>query len=233
MEILDGVIIILFTLGIWYGTKKGFINGTLSLIGLAFILTFSFLFHTMVADVLLKGMPFLKFRGVYKGITSLNILFYEVVGFLLIFVFLLSILGLVLKITGILQKIIDYSIVLTLPSKTLGVLVGFINSLIVIFIMLFVLLNINSTRHLVHESKIGSFILERTFILSNVTSKYYGATSEINMVIDDCKKSKDDKKICNANVANVLIKYNIVSKNKVIELIDNKKLKNIRKGDIK
>ena len=99
--------------------------------------------------------------------------------------------------------------------------------------MLFVLLNINSTRHLVHESKIGSFILERTFILSNVTSKYYGATSEINMVIDDCKKSKDDKKICNANVANVLIKYNIVSKNKVIELIDNKKLKNIRKGDIK
>lgn len=232
MGILDGIIIILFTLGILYGTKKGFINGALSLVGLAVIITFSFLFHKMIADVLLKGMPFIKFSGTCKGITSLNILFYEAVGFLLIFFFLLSILGLVLKITGILQKLIDYSIVLTLPSKILGVLVGFVNSLIVIFLLLFILLNINSTRKYVHESKIASFIMQRTFVLSNVTSKYYDSTNEINIVIDNCKKEKADKKVCNANVANVLINYNIVDKEKVIDLIESGKLKNIDKGDI-
>ena len=232
MNILDIIIALLFALGILYGTKKGFINGALSLVGLVVIITFSFLFHNIIADVLLKGMPFLKFSGACKEITSLNILFYEAVGFLLIFFFLLSILGLILKVTGILQKVIDYSIVFTLPSKILGVLVGFVNSLIVIFLMLFILLNINSTRKYVHESKISSFIMERTFVLSRVTSKYYDATDEINDVIDNCKKEKD-KTICNANVANILVKYNIVDKEKVIDLIESGKLKNINKGDIK
>ena len=232
MTILDGIIIILFVLGIWYGTKKGFINGALSLVGLAFIITFSFLFHALIADVLLKGMPFLKFHGAYKGVTSLNILFYEAIGFILIFIFLLSILGLVLKITGILQKILDYSIVLTLPSKILGVLVGFVNSLIVIFLLLFILLNINSTRKYVHESKVGSVILERTFLLSSATEKYYNATEEINNVMDNCKKSKN-KKTCNTNVVNILIDYKIISRDKVIELIDSGKLKNIKREGIK
>lgn len=232
MYILDGIILILFILGIWYGTKKGFINGAISLVGLAFILTFSFLFHSQIADVLLKGMPFLKLHGAYKGLTSLNILFYEAVAFALIFVFLLSVLGLVLKITGIFQKIIDYSIVLTLPSKILGVLVGFINSLIIIFLMLFILLNINSTRKYVHESKVASFIMQKTFILSNVTDRYYSSTEEINNLIDECKNNKDKKK-CNADITNTLIKYKIISKEKVIELIDSHKLKNIKKGDIK
>lgn len=232
LNILDIIIIVLFALGILYGTKKGFINGALSLVGLAAIITVSFLFHSIIADVLLKGMPFLKFSGSYKGITSLNILFYEAIGFLLIFVFLLSVLGIILKVTGILQKVIDFSIVLTLPSKILGVLVGFVNSLIVIFLVLFILLNINSTRKYVHESKIGSFIMERTFILSNVTSKYYDATDEINNVISDCKKEKD-KKLCNENVANILVKYNIIDKDKLVSLIDSGKLKNIDKGDIK
>lgn len=232
MNILDGAIIVLFTLGILYGTKKGFINGALSLVGLVVIVTFSFLFHGMIADVLLKGMPFLKFSGSCKGITSLNILFYEAIGFLLVFFFLLSILGLILKVTGILQKAIDYSIVFTLPSKILGVLVGFVNSLIVIFLLLFILLNINSTRRYVHESKISSFIMEKTFVLSNVTSKYYDSTEEINNVIDTCKNEKKDKKVCNANVANVLIKYNIVDKEDVIDLIESGKLNNIEKGDI-
>jgi len=232
MNILDGIIIILFTLGILYGTKKGFINGALSLVGLIVIITFSFIFHSIVADVLLKGMPFLKFSGAYKGITSLNILFYEAIGFLLIFFFLLSILGLILKVTGILQKVIDFSIVLTLPSKILGVLVGFVNSLIVIFLLLFILLNINSTRKYVHESKVASFIMERTFVLSNVTSKYYDSTEEINKVIDTCKNENTNKKVCNANVANILIKYNVVDKGKVLDLINSGKLKNIDKGDI-
>lgn len=74
--------------------------------------------------------------------------------------------------------------------------------------------------------------MERTFVLSRVTSKYYDATDEINDVIDNCKKEKD-KTICNANVANILVKYNIVDKEKVIDLIESGKLKNINKGDIK
>ena len=74
--------------------------------------------------------------------------------------------------------------------------------------------------------------MERTFILSNVTSKYYDSTEEINNVIDNCKKENKGKKVCNTNVANILIKYNVVDKDNVIDLIESGKLKNIEKGDI-
>jgi len=229
--ILDGIIIILFVLGILYGTKKGFLHGIISFIGLAVILTFSFLLRGVVGDILLKGMPFFKFHGAYKGITSLNILLYEALAFVLIFLFLLSILALILKITGILQKLIDASIVLTLPSKILGVLVGLVNTLIVIFIMLFIMVNLNSTRKYVYDSKIATLIMERTFILSSVNDKYYLSAEEINGVLDKCKDEKN-KHICNVMVTNTLIKFDVVSKEKVIELIDSNKLKDISKKEL-
>lgn len=229
--ILDGIIIILFMLGIIYGTKKGFLHGIIAFIGLAVIVSLSFLFRGIVGDVLLKGMPFFKLHGAYKGITSLNILLYEALAFILVFLFLLSILSLVLKITGILQKLIDASIVLTLPSKILGVLVGLINTLIVVFIMLFVMVNLNSTRKYVYDSKIATFIMERTFILSKTTDKYYLSAEEINRVIEECKDEKN-KHVCNVVVTNTLIKFDVVSKEKVIELIDSNKLKNISKKEL-
>lgn len=229
--ILDGIIVILFMLGIVYGTKKGFLHGIIAFAGLIVILTITFLLRGTVGDILLKGMPFFKFHGAYKGITALNILLYEAVAFILVFLFLLSILSLILKFTGILQKLIDSSIVLTLPSKILGVMVGLINTLIVIFIMLFVMVNINSTRKYVYESKIASLIMERTFILSSINDKYYLSAEEINNVLDKCKEEKN-KHICNVMVTNTLIKFDVITKEKVIELIDSNKLKNISKKEL-
>ena len=232
MAILDGIIIILITFGVLYGTKRGFLNGIVSLAGLFIAFIFGILFRGMIADVLLKGMPFLKFSGSYKGMSSLNILFYEAIAFVLIFLFFISLLSIILKLTGVLQKVIDYSIVLTLPSKILGVIVGVLNALIISYAMSFVMLNMNSTRWLVHESKIANFLLKNTIIVPNVSKKYYESTKDVNDIIDKCKHQKNKKK-CNKDVANTLIKNKVVSKDKVIELIESGKLKNINKGDIK
>ena len=231
MAVLDGIIIILIVLGILYGTKKGFLNGIISLVGLFVSFIMALLLRSVVADVLLKGMPFLKFSGSYKGITSLNILFYEAIAFILVFMFLLSALGLILKITGIIQKVIDYSVVLTLPSKILGVLVGIINALIISYILSFIMLNINSTRSMVHDSKFAPYLLKNTIGISKQTKKYYESTSDINKIIDNCKHEKN-KRLCNVLVANSLIKSKIIEKEKVIELIDSGKLKNISKKEI-
>lgn len=231
MAVLDGIIIILLVLGILYGTKKGFLNGIISLIGLFVSFIMALLLRGVVADILLKGMPFLKFSGSYKGITSLNILFYEAVAFILVFLFLLSILSLVLKITGIVQKVIDYSVVLTLPSKILGVIVGIINALIISYVMSFIMLNINSTRQMVHDSKIAPYLLKNSVVISKDTKKYYDSTTKINKIIDKCKHEKN-KRTCNVLVANSLIESKIIEKEKVIELINSGKLKNISKKEI-
>ena len=158
-----------------------------------------------------------------------NILMYDALAFITIFLLCMSIVHIVLKVTGILQKIIDYSVVLTLPSKILGAIIGLINAFIIIFITLFVLININSTREKVYESKIGNYIIGEAFLVSDVTDDYYDSVKVINKVLDECDSNK---KICNALVANTLIKYNIITKEDTLKLIDSHKLKNISRKEI-
>ena len=97
--------------------------------------------------------------------------------------------------------------------------------------MLFVLLNINTTRKHVYNSYLSKIILERTAILSNTTKESYLAYEEINDTINACKKENSKKK-CNADVANALIVHDVISKNDVEELIILHKLKGIDRKDL-
>ena len=231
MNVLDIIIVFIFLLGMIAGYKTGFLKGIISLVGISVILFVAFLFRSNLAGILLKICPFFTFNGIYKGISSLNILIYEGIAFMAIFIFLLGFLAIILSITGLIQKLIDISIVLTLPSKILSIIVGAINALVITFVMLFVLLNINPTRKYVYNSYISKVIMERTVILSKVTTNNYLAYEEINDVVKECQKDKDKKK-CNTDVANTMIKYDIVSKNEVEELIIIRKLKGIDRKDL-
>lgn len=231
MGILDVIIVLILFISMFIGYKQGFLKGIISLIGISFIAIVSFMFRDNLADILLKICPFFKFSGSYEGITSLNILVYEGISFIAIFLLLFGALAFILGITGLIQKIIDISIVLTLPSKILSVIVGLINGAVVVFIMLYVMLNINPARKYVYKSYISKIIMERTVVLSNSTTNSYLAYEEINNSIKSCKKEHDKKK-CNTSVANTLIKYDIVSKKDVEELILIKKLKGINRKDL-
>lgn len=231
MGILDVIIVFILFISMFIGYKQGFLKGIISLIGISFIAIVSFIFRDNLADILLKICPFFKFSGSYEGITSLNILIYEGISFIAIFLLLFGALAFILGITGLIQKIIDISVVLTLPSKILSVIVGLINGAVVVFIMLYVMLNINPARKYVYKSYISKVIMERTVVLSSSTTNSYLAYEEINNSIKSCKKEQDKKK-CNTSVANTLIKYDIISKKDVEELILIKKLKGINRKDL-
>lgn len=231
MNVLDVCIIAVLALTMFIGYKQGFLKGILSLIGISLIAFVSFLFRDNLADILLKICPFFKFSGQYEGITSLNILIYEGITFGIIFIVLTSFLIILLNITGLIQKIIDTSVVLTLPSKILSVAVGLINGIVIVYIGLFVMMNINSSRKLVYNSYISKIILERTAVFSKSTSNNYLAYEEINNSLKSCKKD-NNKKVCNTKVANTLIKYDIISKDDVEELIIIRKLKGINRKDL-
>lgn len=231
MNTLDIVIILILVLSMYLGVKKGFLKGIISLVGISIIALISFIFRDNLADIMLKICPFFNFSGQYEGITSLNILVYEGIAFIIIFIFLFGFLSIILKVTGLIQKIIDISVVFTLPSKILGVVVGLINGLVIVFIMLFVMLNINPMRKHVYGSYISKEILERVVVLSSSTTNNYLVYEEINNSIKSCKDNNDKNK-CNTEVANTLIKYDIISKDDVEELIILHKLKGINRKDL-
>ena len=78
MNILDALIIIFLILGIMAGLRRGFIKQIVLLVGLIAILVISFYLKNPVATFLYKHLPFFKFSGIFKGVSILNILIYNI-----------------------------------------------------------------------------------------------------------------------------------------------------------
>ena len=92
MNILDIIIIVLIIIGALLGFVNGGIKTFVSAIGFIVVATISFMLKDIVAEVLFKICPFFNFFGVIKGVTSINILLYEVIAFIVIFGILYGIL---------------------------------------------------------------------------------------------------------------------------------------------
>ena len=212
MNILDALIIIFLILGIMAGLRRGFIKQIVLLVGLIAILIISFYLKNPVATFLYKHLPFFKFSGIFKGVSILNILIYEVIAFLLVFSVLYLVLRIILKITGLIESLLKATIILGFVSKILGGIVGLIEAYIFIFILLFITTQPFVNLSGVEDSVVASKILEYTPIMSSATRNTRKVIKEISDLSDTYKK---DSKEFNKKSIDLFIKYNIISEENV------------------
>ena len=208
MNILDALIIIFFIIGILAGFKRGFIRQTVLLVGLVLILVLAFYLKNPVATILYKNAPFIKFGGIFKGVSILNILLYEVIAFLLVLIVLYIILRIVLKITGLIESILKATIILGFLSKILGGIVGLIEAYIVIFIILFLATQPFINLSGVEDSVIADKILEYTPIMSSATKNTRKVVKEISTLAETYKSSPKE---FNDKSIELFLKYKIVT----------------------
>ena len=135
MNILDIIIILLLLASAITGFKRGVIKELVMLVGIVIVYIIAFSLKGILGLLLCKICPFFSF----DGLPSLNIIMYQLIAFIIIASVLFGIYHFILKLTGIIQKVIDLSIILTLPSKILGLAVGFIEGYIILFMILLVL----------------------------------------------------------------------------------------------
>ena len=117
MNILDAVIIIFLIIGVLAVFRRGFIKQTVLLVGLVITLVLSFNLRVPISTFLYKHLPFFSFTGIFKDVSVLNILLYELIAFLVVFSILYLILRIVLKITGLIEGILKATIILGFFSK--------------------------------------------------------------------------------------------------------------------
>ena len=139
MNYIDILIIIFIAFGALLGFKRGFTRELLSLIGIFVVLILSFILKNPVSVFLYNNLPFFTFGGIFKDITVLNILVYEVLAFFIVFFVLSILLKILFMVTKIFEKILNLTIILGIFSKILGALVGIIKHVIYVFIILFIL----------------------------------------------------------------------------------------------
>lgn len=221
MNVVDIIIILLLFLGIVVGFKKGFTSQLLDTVGLIVIIILSFLLKGYISGILYKIMPFFNFYGDYYQITSLNIILYEIIAFIFVFSILSTILAILKNTTRIFETILNFTIILGIPSKILGSIVGLINNFIVLFVGLYFLSLPMFGITIIKESKLSNKILDSTPFLSNICSKSLNVFSDVNELVEEYKtkiKSSErdelnqktlqllvDKKVIKVSTANNLI----------------------------
>lgn len=227
MNIIDIGIILVILCFVIIRAKQGLIKSGVSLVGTIIIFAISYTFKEQIGNFLCKYLPFFEFSGNLEGLVSLNILIYQLVGFLIIYGILMSIYTIVMTISGLLQKLINMTILLKLPSSIGGAIVGFIEGYLLTFIiLLLVMIPLHKTA-IFKDSKITYSILYKTPIISKSTSNITKSVTEIYTLVDQVTNKKIDINEANLKSIDIMIKYKIITPHTVKQLVVLDKLKTV------
>ena len=222
LNIVDAIIILIILLGGVIGFKEGIIKKLTSVIGLILVVILSFTLKNYLSVIFYENFPFFDLWGAFKGIQVLNIIFYEMLAFLIIASVLTLVYRLFLGVSGLIEKILKATVILSIPSKILGFFAGLLENYIWVYLFLFVLtlpvINIKEIR----ESNLATSILEKTPILSKYTNKTLAIYNDLYNIIDN-KENKTNEQV-NESAMDLMLKYEIITPSSAHKLIDKNKV---------
>ncbi len=222
MNVVDVIIIALLILGGVAGFKAGVIKKLTDFIGMFVVIILAFYLKNYISVIMYENLPFFNFFGLINGIDALNILLYEVIAFLVIFIALLFVLKVVLMLTGLVEKILKATVILSIPSKLLGIVVGVIEMYVYLFLILVIASLPIFDSSFLKDSKMNNFILNNTPVLSDVSEEIIDIYGDVYNIIDN-RKNKTNEQL-NEEILKVLIDKKVVTKESAKKLVDKNKI---------
>ena len=223
MGIVD-ILIIIFILSFGLlGSKRGFFKQTVTTVGSILVFVLAYYFKDGVANFLTFNLPFFNFKGEMLGLTSLNIIMYQLIAFLLMVLIFSGILAVIIKITGIFEKILRLTIVLGIHSKILGFILGLVEGYVITYIILFILMLPILKIDIIDNSSFARPILKSSPVISNIVGTTKDTCLSIYDLVNDYSKDKDKDKF-NKEAIRIMLSNNMITKSYVEELINKGKL---------
>ena len=222
LSIVDLLIVIFIILGGIVGYKNGFIREGIHFIGVILIAIISFILKDSLMVILYENLPFFNFFGIIRGISAINILFYQLLSFIIIFAALIFALRVLLLLTGLIEWLVKLTVFLKMSSKILGVLVGMLEFYIYIFIILYILNMPIFNLHYVAESNFGNKVLTETPILSGFVDNTVDAYSDVWLIIKNNDKSSNRE--VNTLVLASLLDHNLITIDSAKRLVNANKI---------
>lgn len=221
MNIVDIIIVALLALSIFNGFRRGVVNSLVTLVGTILAFVVAFYLKTPVSIFMYEHLPFFSIGGVFENITVINILIYEGLSFVITLFVLLLLIKILARVTGFVDKVLGKLILLGLPSKILGAVVGLIQGYLVAFLALFVITTFATNTTFLNDSKVSNFMLTKTPVLSGIVGETLNTVEEIYTI---CVNTTDREQ-ANLESLDVLMKYEILSYESANNLLESGKLK--------
>ena len=139
MNFIDYMIIAIILLAAFYGFRKGVLNATVTFVGSLIVIILAYYLKTPISILMYQYLPFFDLGGRFSGITIFNVLLYEGISYLATIVILAYIFRILIKVTGVVEKFMNATLVMGIPSKILGTFVGLLQGYVLAFIIVFLL----------------------------------------------------------------------------------------------
>ena len=218
---VDIIITLIIILGGVIGFRDGVLKRLASVIGMILVIILSFKLKNYLSVIFYENLPFLNV-GVFRDVQVLNIIFYELLSLLIIAAVLGIVYYFILTITGIVEKILKATVILSIPSKILGFVVGLIENYLWVCIFLFILtLPIVRIKD-VENSKIANYMLQNTPIISKYTGKIADLYNDVYDVMANEETNNPARK--NEMTLDLMLKYKFITVNSVDKLIERNKI---------
>jgi len=224
ITIVDTIIILFLLMGAAIGFKRGVIKSATMFIGMILVIIVSYYLKNPLSKLMYTCLPFFEFSGALQGVTVLNILIYEAIAFIVVFLILTALLNILIKVTGIIEKVLKFTIILGIPSKILGAIFGLLEEFIYVFVFLFLLSRLSFTAEYIEQSKLANMILDKTPIISKVVESSCESFEEIYS-LKEKYKNKGDSEEYNKEALDILLKYDIITPESTRKLIEKDKIK--------
>ena len=182
------------------GLKRGFFKELVLTVGYIILLIISYKLITPTANLIISLVK--------VGNNPINLLIYQIIAFLVVFIILSIIFQLIVFLTNALEKLLNITIVLGIFSKILGFILGLVKGVIVAYLLslLFTLPMFNNIP-MFRNSTVKSELLTK---MPNI---------KLNKIVNEISKLDINSNDFNKQVLQILIKYNILTKEKVIDMV--------------
>lgn len=220
MEIVDLIIVIFLLFFAILGFKRGFFKSLVMFLGFIIVIVLSYMFKNYLGDFLVLNLPFISFGNFMGGAITLNIIMYQALAFIIVLAIFSLAYKIIVTITGIFEKILKFTIILGIPSKILGLIVGIIEGYVIIYLVLFFLTQPFINLDILENSKYTKTILNDTPIISSIAENSLKVFNEVREVIE-----KKDNPNIDLEISDLILKEKVTSTDVMQRLVDKGKLK--------
>lgn len=227
LNVFDIGIILLLVMFIIVGFKNGAIRELFALVGIIVVFVLSYALKGILGNILCIVLPFFKITGVVEGLSVMNILLYQAIAFMIVFAILLTLYEILLKVSKFIQKIVNLTIILILPSKILGGILAFVKGWIVLFAVFLCLMIPLKNAEIFTSSTMVNKIIYNTPVLSSHSSNFINSVEEIYNLEKQVSSKEISKNDANLKTLDLMLKHKIVDKKTVEQLVKLHKLDDV------
>ncbi len=223
MNILDIGIILFILFGAVLGLKRGFTKELIEAVGFIVVIVIAYFLKNPLSVLMYEYLPFFDF-GILKNVEIFNILIYEVIAFLICIIILSAILKVLLLASSVFEKILNTTIILGIPSKIAGAIVGLIYHFIVTFVILYILSIFCFNVDFVNESTLKNKILNNTPGLSLIADRSVDIVNEFLTLKNQYTDKTISESEFNYKAIELFLKYEIITPDALEKLIEKGKI---------